>query len=204
MKTINLIFFCCLLLLVSCSRNTNEPTSPTINLALIAEVEQLPAREMGLGYMKLNPDEKALFWHHHFDKFLNNPEEPENIKAHVRKLKAFTTADNYRTLETPETQKKLKDFTKEWLLDPIANKQFSRDKLLMIGDFVGIKQLREHVTVSNLRTASTLYATECRCIYDIGCGIITGDCQSSEECKKASPTECGLTGTSRCDGKCAP
>ncbi|WP_207535311.1 bacteriocin fulvocin C-related protein [Desertivirga arenae] len=188
----------------------NKPNTVSItSMKLIREVEDLPKSHIGLGYSKLTPEEKVVFWNRQIDNYLLENKVSDELKDHILKLKSFITVNLYENLGKPETEKLVDKFTKEWLLDPIQNGRFPAKTLISVSTLYGRKT--KESSIKTLNTASYSTSSEqsitCDCYYSVYCQIGTGGsnlCMTQDACKTNSdnPFNCGITGTSRCVGRC--
>lgn len=199
LKATAIIFSLCFLF--SCNKETSDTNlgeeSKTIRTELIREIQNLPKANVALGYQKLTNSEKVVFWNTHLDNYINNHTISENLKSHIRLLRSFITKDIYNTLGTPATDKYVADFTEKWYTIPVKQGLFKAKDLVEIATMLGVGK-DENIVLS---TVPPPPGSICDCRYNISCGSYRS-CYESTYCNDSGPFNCGVFGTSRCDGSC--
>jgi hypothetical protein len=196
------VTFLILIFLFSCKKeNTNKISanseSKNIRTELIAEIQNLPKSNVALGYRKLTNPEKVVFWKIHLDNYINSRTISQNLRSHIELLRNFISEDVYNTLGTPTTDKYVADFTEKWYTIPIKQGLFKTKDLVEIATLLGVG--RDGGIGTSFVPPPP--GTTCDCRYNISCGSYRS-CYASTYCEDNGPFECGLFGTSRCDGTC--
>lgn len=189
-----------LALLFSCNKETRKSNSDVeakaIRTELIKEIQSLPNSLVGLGYQKLTNSEKVVFWNTHVDQYLLTHKVSEKLREHIELLRGFATVRLYDQLGTAEADKYVADFTEKWYTIPVSKGLFSAKDLIEIATLVGVGK-DEGGVVSVVEPPGS----KCDCRYNISCGSYRS-CYASTYCGDYGPMECGVFGTSRCDGTC--
>lgn len=151
---------------------------------------------MALGYHKLTNSEKVVFWNTHLDNYINKHTISESLKDQIKLLRNFISEDVYNTLGTPATDKYVSDFTEKWYTIPVKQGLFKAKDLVEIATLIGVGKDGD-IAPSYVDPVGAT----CDCRYNISCGSYRS-CYSSTYCENSGPFDCGVFGTSRCDGTC--
>ena len=193
----------CAMVILSCSkqqiRQGNEfeklssDTKDAIGLNSVKAVKQ--------AYNMLSSEEKEELWELKLHSILNNSDLNESQRIAVKEIIQVLEVNGMKSLNVhPEIGEKFlssklneykKLFSPEELYMlvemPFFSKNFSLDQSKTV-----LMKLNESVFA--------LDATNCTCLYDIGCGIGNLCMTKNNSCTQQA--ECGLFGSSNCKGTC--
>jgi hypothetical protein len=192
------------LLVVSCTQIEIAPpnSDPEVRLQLIREIENAENSVARISYAKLTPEEKVVLWHQHLEKWMSDPSLSPAQVAHIRKIHDFATPSLYADLESPEAKQAIANAENVLFHQAIQDGLFAKAQLFQIATFEGIGARQQ---LANVRAEAT-EGNFCDCRYSISCGA--GSCRGEVQCGPGSayknPFDCGLLGSSRCDGHCSP
>ena len=171
------------------------------SMDLIRAVENLPNSVVQLGFKKLSPEEKFVFWTRHIDNFLKNNKLTLETENHIMNLKKFLRVDLFTNIGSEETKKQIDDFEKAWLIDPVASGKFDAKTLVFASSLMNVGK-KDDVSKTAIASGEPI----CHCRLTIYCqiGDWHGTCDDGK-CVVATDEEeggCGLFGTSNCTGIC--
>lgn len=201
------IFVVCFFGIILASCSTDPDIDPTgterLDKQLVEEVSSLPNEVVPLGYATLTSLEKVALWNKHIDTYIAKNSLSKDILAHIKKLQEFNTVDIFENPNDPAVKTRIADFQQKWFKEPLQDGSIPREVLFQVATLSGVGVMGANLGSLNSRVLAknSEVGVKCNCIYDLGCQGWSANCMS-ETCSGASNTNCGIFGTSKCEGKC--
>lgn len=207
----------------SCNENVNnwvtKYKSDIVNLTR-TQITSLPINYQRGILRSLSPNRKAELWQEKLTILLENNSYNPEYRNRIIDLLSFVKAENYNFKFGEKPNEEVLQFIEEWEKDILLN--FEQDIVLFQIQFCSLYTIEEYnfysenhenIDYSWLKGSSEIIQLNqynnrspgggssngtCSCSYSISCGLFT-DCESGG-C--SASWDCGVSGSSKCDGIC--
>lgn len=210
----------------SCNDDVNEwVTKYKSDISALSryQITKLPISYQRAILRSLSPMRKAELWQEKLTILLESNSYNSDYRNKIIDLLSFVKEENYNYKYGEKPNEEVQQFSEEWEKDVLLN--YEHDTLLYEIQFCSLYTLEEFDyysknhdkidynwlnggdEIKRLNSKSTRGpgggssgGSECACSYSISCGLFT-DCEEElNNCTSAN--DCGLLGSSKCDGMC--